>query len=49
MKIINLPVDDERWAKLKELADRERRSVKAQASLYFEAKIDEVWEGEQCK
>ena len=52
MKIINLPVDDERWAKLKVLADRDRRSVKAQASLYLEAKIDEAadsMEGEPCK
>jgi hypothetical protein len=42
MKIINLPIDDERWEKLKALADADRRSVKGQAVVYLESKIDEA-------
>lgn len=40
MKIINLEIDDERWAKLKVIADGERRHIKHQAALVLENWID---------
>lgn len=40
MKIINLEIDDERWAKLKVIADGERRHIKHQAALVLEKWID---------
>ena len=40
MKIINVEIDDERWAKLKVIADGERRHIKHQAALVLEKWID---------
>lgn len=40
MKIINVEIEDGRWAKLKAIADRERRHIKHQAALVLENWID---------
>lgn len=40
MKIINLEIDDERWTKLKVIANGERRHIKHQAALVLENWID---------
>lgn len=40
MKIINVEVEDARWAKLKVIADGERRHIKHQAALVLENWID---------
>lgn len=40
MKIINVEIEDSRWAKLKAIADRERRHIKHQAALVLEDWID---------
>lgn len=40
MKIINVEIEDARWAKLKVIADGERRHIKHQAALVLENWID---------
>lgn len=40
MKIINVEIEDARWAKLKVIADGERRHIKHQAALVLEKWID---------
>jgi len=40
VKIINVEIEDARWAKLKVIADGERRHIKHQAALVLENWID---------
>lgn len=40
MKIINVAIDDKRWAQIKEIADGERRHIKHQAALVLEQWVD---------